>query len=143
MSGTPHFVPGRGNLSRWAIEHPALLRFFIVLILLLGVRSYFQLGQAEDPFTYKVMLIQAQWPGATAQEVSEQLTERIEKSCRKCPIDGRASQTRRDRVFVNIMKTVRGARGAGAVVPGPQEGRRHPPHAAARGARAVLQRRIR
>ena len=80
MSATPHFEPGRGNLSRWAIEHPALLRFFIVMILLLGVRSYFQLGQAEDPpFTFKTMLIQAQWPGATAEEVSEQLTERIEK----------------------------------------------------------------
>ena len=80
MSDSSQFVPGRGNLSRWAIEHPALLRFFIVLILLVGARSYFQLGQAEDPpFTFKTMLIQATWPGATAQEVSEQLTERIEK----------------------------------------------------------------
>jgi hypothetical protein len=75
-----HFTPSRGNLSRWAIEHPALVRFFIVLILLVGARSYFELGQAEDPpFTFKTMLIQAQWPGATTQEVSEQLTERIEK----------------------------------------------------------------
>jgi len=38
MNDTPRFVPARGNLSRWAIEHPALVRFFIVLILLVGVR---------------------------------------------------------------------------------------------------------
>ena len=86
MNDAARFVPARGNLSRWAIEHPALVRFFIVLILLVGVRSYFQLGQAEDPpFTFKTMLIQAQWPGATAQEVSEQLTERIEKKLQEMP----------------------------------------------------------
>ncbi|HMA11911.1 MAG TPA: efflux RND transporter permease subunit [Steroidobacteraceae bacterium] len=112
MSPPPHFVPGRGNLSRWAIEHPALLRFFIVLILLLGARSYFQLGQAEDPpFTYKVMLVQAQWPGATAQEVSEQLTERIEKKLQEMPeLDFVQSYAKpgETAVFVNIKETVRG-----------------------------------
>jgi multidrug efflux pump len=109
--GAP-FRPGRGNLSRWAIEHPALVRFFVVLILLLGVRAYFQLGQAEDPpFTFKTMLIQAQWPGATAQEVSEQLTERIEKKLQEMPeLDyvqsyAKAGETA---LFVNLRETVRG-----------------------------------
>ncbi len=113
MSAAPRFTPGPGNLSRWAIEHPALLRFLVVLILLLGVRSYFHLGQAEDPpFTFKTMLIQAQWPGATAQEVSEQLTERIEKTLQEMPeLDyvqsyARAGETA---LFVNIKETVRGA----------------------------------
>ena len=117
MSATPPpappFKPGRGNLSRWAIEHPALVRFFIVLILLVGVRSYLQLGQAEDPpFTFKIMLIQATWPGATAQEVSEQLTERIEKKLQEIPeLDfvqsyAKAGETA---LFVNIKETVRGA----------------------------------
>ena len=108
----PPFKPGRGNLSRWAIEHPALMRFFIVLILLVGVRSYFQLGQAEDPpFTFKVMLIQATWPGATAQEVSEQLTERIEKKLQEMPeLDfvqsyAKAGETA---LFVNLKETTRG-----------------------------------
>lgn len=112
MSAPPRFEPRRGNLSRWAIEHPALVRFFIVLILLLGVRSYIQLGQAEDPpFTFKTMLIQAQWPGATAQEVSEQLTERIEKKLQEMPeLDfvqsyAKAGETA---LFVNLKETVRG-----------------------------------
>ena len=109
---TPHFVPGRGNLSRWAIEHPALLRFFVVLIVLLGVRSYFHLGQAEDPpFTFKTMLIQAQWPGATAEEVSEQLTERIEKKLQEMPeLDYVQSYAKpgETALFVNIKETVRG-----------------------------------
>ena len=118
MSAAPNFVtppqfkPGRGNMSRWAIEHPALLRFFIVLILLVGVRSYFQLGQAEDPpFTFKTMLIQATWPGATAQEVSEQLTERIEKKLQEMPeldyVQGYAKPGE-TALFVNIKETVRG-----------------------------------
>jgi multidrug efflux pump len=112
MSAAPHFVPGRGNLSRWAIEHPALLRFFVVVVLLVGVRAYFGLGQAEDPpFTFKTMLIQAQWPGATAEEVSEQLTERIEKTLQEMPeLDfvhsyAKAGETA---LFVNLKETVRG-----------------------------------
>ncbi|MFO7541726.1 MAG: efflux RND transporter permease subunit [Thiobacillus sp.] len=112
MNTPPHFVPGRGNLSRWAIEHPALLRFFIILILLVGVRSYFQLGQAEDPpFTFKTMLIQAKWPGATAQEVSEQLTERIEKKLLEMPeLDFVQSYAKpgETALFVNLKETVRG-----------------------------------
>ncbi|OYW40811.1 MAG: multidrug transporter AcrB [Hydrogenophilales bacterium 12-61-10] len=112
MSGTPQFIPGRGNLSRWAIEHPALVRFFIVLILLVGARSYLQLGQAEDPpFTFKTMLIQAQWPGATTQEVSEQLTERIEKKLQEMPeLDYVSSYAKpgETALFVNLDETLRG-----------------------------------
>ncbi len=108
----PPFEPGRGNLSRWAIEHPALVRFFVILILLLGVRSYFQLGQAEDPpFTFKIMLIQAHWPGATAQEVSEQLTERIEKKLQEMPeLDYVQSYAKpgETALFVTIKEEVRG-----------------------------------
>ena len=112
MNEVPRFAPGRGNLSRWAIEHPALLRFFVVLILLLGVRSYFHLGQAEDPpFTFKAMLIQAYWPGATAQEVSEQLTERIEKKLQEMPeLDFVQSYAKPGEtvLFVNLKEAVRG-----------------------------------
>jgi len=118
MNGTsprepsPHFQPRPGNLSRWAIDHSALVRFFIVLILLVGARSYFHLGQAEDPpFTFKTMLIQAQWPGATAQEVSEQLTERIEKKLQEMPeLDFVQSYAKpgETALFVNLKESVRG-----------------------------------
>jgi len=118
MNGTsprepsPHFQPRPGNLSRWAIDHSALVRFFIVLILLVGARSYFHLGQAEDPpFTFKTMLIQAQWPGATAQEVSEQLTERIEKKLQEMPeLDFVQSYAKpgENALFVNLKESVRG-----------------------------------
>ena len=68
------------NLSRWALEHIPLIRYLIGALLIGGILSYSNLGQDEDPpFTFKTMLIQAYWPGATADEVSEQLTERIEK----------------------------------------------------------------
>ena len=106
------FIPGRANLSRWAIEHPALLRFFIILILLIGVRSYFELGQAEDPpFTFKTMLIRVYWPGATATEVSEQVTERLEKKLQEMPqLDfvqsyAKAGETA---LFVNVKESLRG-----------------------------------
>jgi multidrug efflux pump len=112
MSDAPRFVPSRGNLSRWAIEHPALVRFLIVLILLVGARSYLELGQAEDPpFTFKTMLIQAQWPGATTQEVSEQLTERIEKKLQELPeLDNVTSYAKpgETALFVNLKETMRG-----------------------------------
>jgi multidrug efflux pump len=106
------FKPGRANLSRWAIEHPALLRFFIILILLIGVRSYFHLGQAEDPpFTFKTMLIRANWPGATAAEVSSQVTDRIEKKLQEMPeIDNVQSYAKAGETvfFVTIKDTERG-----------------------------------
>lgn len=112
-SPPPPFVPGRGNLSRWSVEHPALIRFFIVLILLVGVRSYFELGQAEDPpFTFKTMLIQAYWPGATADEVSSQLTERLEKKLQEMPeLDFVHSYAKpgETALFVNLKETIRGS----------------------------------
>jgi multidrug efflux pump len=58
----------------------------IVVLMLGGVLAYFKLGRAEDPdFTFKAMVVRTLWPGATAHEVQLQVTERIEKRCRKCP----------------------------------------------------------
>ena len=78
---TPPENPRKGfNISRWALEHMALTRYLMVVILLLGGLAYFQLGQDEDPpFTFKVMVVQTYWPGATAEQVSLQVTDRIEK----------------------------------------------------------------
>ena len=74
------------NLSLWAIEHPALIRFLMVSLLILGVGSYFQLGQDEDPpFTFRAMVVQAYWPGATASQMADQVTDRLERILQEVP----------------------------------------------------------
>ena len=76
----------RFNLSRWALEHPALTRYLMVALLVLGVAAYFQLGQDEDPpFTFRIMVVRTFWPGATAQEMAEQVTDRVEKVLQETP----------------------------------------------------------
>ena len=60
----------RFNLSEWALAHRPLVLFAIVVFAFIGVLSYERLGQSEDPpFTFKVMVIRTQWPGASAREV--------------------------------------------------------------------------
>ncbi|WP_397458027.1 efflux RND transporter permease subunit [Pseudomonas asplenii] len=68
------------NLSEWALRNRQIVLFLMLLLAMVGAMSYTKLGQSEDPpFTFKAMVIQTNWPGATAQEVSRQVTERIEK----------------------------------------------------------------
>ena len=70
----------RFNLSEWSLNNRPLILFLMIMLGLAGFFSYSQLGQSEDPpFTFKAMVIQTLWPGATAEEVSQQVTERIEK----------------------------------------------------------------
>ncbi len=70
----------RFNLSEWALRNRALVVYAMLVLALLGAWSYRHLGQSEDPpFTFKAMVVRTLWPGATAQEVAEQVTERIEK----------------------------------------------------------------
>ncbi|MEP6940261.1 MAG: efflux RND transporter permease subunit [Rudaea sp.] len=96
----------RFNLSEWALRNQALLRYFIVLLALAGIWSYAGLGQSEDPpFTFKVMVVQTQWPGATAAEMTEQVTEKIEKKLQELPqVDFLRSYSRpgESQVFVVI-----------------------------------------
>ena len=76
----------RFNISRWALEHPALTRYLLVVLLVLGTAAYFQLGQDEDPpFTFRAMVVQAFWPGATAQQMAEQVSDKIEKTLQEVP----------------------------------------------------------
>jgi multidrug efflux pump len=76
----------RFNLSRWAIEHPALIRYLMVVLLFMGVGAYFQLGQDEDPpFTWRAMVVRTDWPGATALQVAEQVTDRLERVLQEVP----------------------------------------------------------
>jgi len=71
---------GRFNLSALAVRERSITLFLIFLISLAGLVSFFKLGRAEDPaFTVKVMTIITAWPGATAQEMQDQVAEKIEK----------------------------------------------------------------
>ncbi|WP_027801771.1 efflux RND transporter permease subunit [Paraburkholderia dilworthii] len=71
---------GRFNLSALAVRERSITLFLICLISLAGLISFFKLGRAEDPaFTVKVMTIITAWPGATAQEMQDQVAEKIEK----------------------------------------------------------------
>ncbi|MGI0524474.1 efflux RND transporter permease subunit [Rhizobium giardinii] len=68
------------NLSDWALEHRSLVWYFMIIFAAAGAYAYVGLGREEDPsFTVKTMVVQAQWPGASAQEVTEQVADRIEK----------------------------------------------------------------
>ena len=77
---------GRFNLSSWTLGHQAFVIFVLVLLTLFGVRSYSRLAQSEDPpFTFKVMVIQTFWPGATARQVQEEVTDRIARKLQETP----------------------------------------------------------
>ncbi|HEY0502058.1 MAG TPA: efflux RND transporter permease subunit [Lysobacter sp.] len=70
----------RFNLSEWALRHRSLIVYAMLVLAIAGSMAYLKLGRSEDPkFTFKVMVIRTLWPGATAEEVSKQVTERIEK----------------------------------------------------------------
>jgi multidrug efflux pump len=76
----------RFNLSDWGLRHPSLVLYFILMLTLIGLVSYTRLGQSEDPpFTFKVMVVRTEWPGATAREVAQQVTDRIEKKLQEIP----------------------------------------------------------
>lgn len=68
------------NLAEWAIKHKPVVYFFIFFILLGGLWSYFHLGRSEDPdFTIRQAVVSAAWPGATAERITEQVTDPLEK----------------------------------------------------------------
>ena len=79
--------PRKGfNLSLWALNHAALTRYLMVVLMVLGVAAYFQLGQDEDPpFTFRAMVVRTYWPGATAQQVAEQVTDKLERTLQEVP----------------------------------------------------------
>jgi multidrug efflux pump subunit AcrB len=74
------------NLSSWTLRHQALVTFLLVLLTLFGVLSYGRLAQSEDPpFTFKVMVIRTFWPGATARQVQEEISDRIARKLQESP----------------------------------------------------------
>ncbi len=82
----------RFNLSDWTLHHRTLVGYFLFAIALMGVLAYGRLSQAEDPpFTFKLMVIRSFWPGATARQVEQQLTDKIEKKLQETPYIDRVS----------------------------------------------------
>jgi multidrug efflux pump len=74
------------NLSKWALDHAAFTRYLMLVLMLLGLVAYFQLGQDEDPpFTFRAMVVRTYWPGATAQQVAEQVTDKLERTLQEVP----------------------------------------------------------
>jgi multidrug efflux pump len=74
------------NISRWALDHAPLTRYLMVVLMVLGLVAYFQLGQDEDPpFTFRAMVVQVFWPGASAQQMAEQVTDKIERTLQEVP----------------------------------------------------------
>ena len=76
----------RFNLSGWAVSHPTLILFLIIMLSAAGFLSYQRLGRAEDPFfTVKVVNVSVMWPGATAYEMQMQVADPIEKKMQELP----------------------------------------------------------
>jgi multidrug efflux pump subunit AcrB len=111
LPGQPQ-QPSRFNLSRWAIRHASLTRFLVVLILAAGGLSLFSMGQKEDPdFTFRVMVIQVAWPGASVHNMEAQVVDKIERKVQEAPhLDYVRSYTRPGSatIFVNFQGEARG-----------------------------------
>lgn len=74
------------NLSAWALKHRSFVLYLIIVLSLAGMLGYTKLGQKEDPeFTFRAMVIRAGWPGATAAEMEEQVTDKLEKAIQGLP----------------------------------------------------------
>jgi len=68
------------NLSDWALKHRSFVVFAMIAIVIAGLSSYYRLGRNEDPaFTFRTMVVQAAWPGATLDDTLTQVTERLER----------------------------------------------------------------
>ena len=96
----------RFNLTEWAIRHRSLVTYFMLVIVVAGVWSYFRLGRSEDPdFTVKTMVVQVGWPGATVSDTLQQITDRLERKLQETPnLDYLKSYTTPGQatVFVNL-----------------------------------------
>lgn len=92
------------NLSRWAIGHPSIARFLFGLILITGVLGLMRMGQKEDPdFTFRVMVVQAVWPGSSIQEMEDQVTNKIERKLQETPhLDWVKSYTRAGSSIITV-----------------------------------------
>jgi multidrug efflux pump subunit AcrB len=74
------------NLSEWAIKNRSVVVFLMVVSVAAGISAFYQLGRAEDPpFTFRTMVVSAAWPGATLEDTTLQVTERLERTLQEVP----------------------------------------------------------
>ncbi len=99
------------NLSEWALSHRSLVWYFMIIFIVAGTFSYINLGREEDPaFTIKTMVISAQWPGASAEEMTKQVTNRIEKKLEELgSLDYTRSETTAGQttIFVELLSSTK------------------------------------
>jgi len=95
------------NLSAWALKNRSVIVYFMIVMVIAGVMSYFRLGRSEDPtFIIKTMVVQAAWPGASVDDTLKQVTERLERKLQETPkLDFLRSFTTAGRttIFVNLL----------------------------------------
>jgi multidrug efflux pump len=98
------------NLSEWALRHQQLVLFMLLLFAGAGIYAYDHLGRKEDPeFTFKAMLVQTYWPGASAREMSEQVTDKLEKKLQEVgEIDYTRSYSRpgESQITISLLESV-------------------------------------
>lgn len=98
------------NLTEWSLKHKQLVYFFVFLVFVSGIFSYQKLGRMEDPdFVIRQMVVSVAWPGATAREVEEQVTDKIEKKLQDTPgLDYLKSYSRPGQavIYVNLKETI-------------------------------------
>jgi len=98
------------NLAEWALKHKQIIYFFIALFFITGLFSYINLGRMEDPdFTIKQMVVSVTWPGATARQMEEQVTDKVEKKLQDLPgLDYLQSYSTPGQtiIYVNLKDTV-------------------------------------
>lgn len=94
----------RFNLSALAVRERSITLFLIVLVTIAGIYAFFGLGRAEDPpFTVKQMTVITVWPGATAQEIQDQVAEPLEKRLQELKwYDRTETYTRPGMAFITL-----------------------------------------
>jgi multidrug efflux pump subunit AcrB len=96
----------RFNVSEWALKHRSLVVYLMIVTMAAGLLSYSRLGRNEDPaFTFRTMVVQAAWPGATLDDTLDQVTDRLERTLKETPnLDFLRSFTRAGAttIFVNL-----------------------------------------
>ena len=74
------------NLAEWALKHKSIIYYFMAVLLTFGIFSYNHMGRMEDPdFTMRTMVVGVAWPGASPQEMSDQVTDKLEEKLRDLP----------------------------------------------------------